>query len=319
MDHDVDDQGWTYSFSFAPVFSWHGNVKWLSSFVRRRRWIRKRVRFTEGGEVVGGSEGSTTVSESLMRSALYRMDSEANSGEEEEEEIAELSMLMKKLLECRLDREKLDAVESFLTHGGEETRYLPEKVPEINKLLVFHESRRRLLQMLREHQPGSKEKGKGKMVYSPSPSTPSIWTLPPVISPPPLDKDLPTPLPPPEATSYFPISKPTNHDILPDNPISPKTVPPGESSHATTLKRTSTSISSLLDTDSEIGFEDGEGKFVPVGHLIWKGEEHTDGAVEAKLESKRKQERKRSSIFSLGRGKGKEKEVEVNGAGGNRP
>ncbi|KAL1899826.1 hypothetical protein Sste5346_002692 [Sporothrix stenoceras] len=38
-----DENGWEYSFMFAKCFSWHGPT-WYSSFVRRRVWIRKRVR-----------------------------------------------------------------------------------------------------------------------------------------------------------------------------------------------------------------------------------------------------------------------------------
>ncbi|RPB17142.1 hypothetical protein P167DRAFT_569624, partial [Morchella conica CCBAS932] len=44
MTTDVDEEGWTYSFSFSPAFSWHGTHIWFHSFVRRRRWLRKRIK-----------------------------------------------------------------------------------------------------------------------------------------------------------------------------------------------------------------------------------------------------------------------------------
>lgn len=49
MTTDVDDQGWAYSFSFNGYFSWHGTHVWFHSFVRRRRWLRKRVKILKNG------------------------------------------------------------------------------------------------------------------------------------------------------------------------------------------------------------------------------------------------------------------------------
>lgn len=59
MSGDVDEQGWQYSFSFHERFPWHGTHPWFYSFVRRRRWLRKRVRkhhHAPGGAVLGGSD-----------------------------------------------------------------------------------------------------------------------------------------------------------------------------------------------------------------------------------------------------------------------
>lgn len=60
MTTDVDEEGWTYSFSFNPSFSWHGTHIWFHSFVRRRRWLRKRVKLHthESGSACGSREGS---------------------------------------------------------------------------------------------------------------------------------------------------------------------------------------------------------------------------------------------------------------------
>lgn len=47
INHDEDsgagEDGWQYSFMFAKTFKWHG-PSWYRSFVRRRAWIRKRVK-----------------------------------------------------------------------------------------------------------------------------------------------------------------------------------------------------------------------------------------------------------------------------------
>ncbi|EPE04966.1 meiotically up-regulated 65 protein [Ophiostoma piceae UAMH 11346] len=52
VNHDdgVDEDGWQYSFMFAKCFAWHG-PSWYRSFVRRRAWIRKRVKRTSAASV----------------------------------------------------------------------------------------------------------------------------------------------------------------------------------------------------------------------------------------------------------------------------
>ena len=47
MANDVDEEGWQYSFAFFKGLAWHGTHPWFHSFVRRRRWLRKRVRTRE--------------------------------------------------------------------------------------------------------------------------------------------------------------------------------------------------------------------------------------------------------------------------------
>ena len=44
MSYDVDEEGWQYSLSFRTGIAWHGNHPWFHSFVRWRRWLRKRVK-----------------------------------------------------------------------------------------------------------------------------------------------------------------------------------------------------------------------------------------------------------------------------------
>lgn len=47
---DTDKDGWEYSFAFSKKFSWHA-PKWWNSFVRRRAWIRRRVKKVDLDEV----------------------------------------------------------------------------------------------------------------------------------------------------------------------------------------------------------------------------------------------------------------------------
>lgn len=42
-DAAVDEQGWSYAFSFANTRHWSGHSKWYT-FVRRRQWVRTRIK-----------------------------------------------------------------------------------------------------------------------------------------------------------------------------------------------------------------------------------------------------------------------------------
>lgn len=44
MALDSDEQGWTYAFSFWSKTGWRGTSKTWRSFVRRRQWIRTRIK-----------------------------------------------------------------------------------------------------------------------------------------------------------------------------------------------------------------------------------------------------------------------------------
>ncbi|KAF8471177.1 hypothetical protein BDZ91DRAFT_515670 [Kalaharituber pfeilii] len=173
MTADVDDQGWMYSFSFNPYFSWHGNHVWFHSFVRRRRWLRKRVKVRPGGELPSpngdeahglnpdyftihsqqkhGGPGSTAAASWRM---LRQSASVGGAGwggnaddneHEEEEEITDVPQLMKRLRKCTLDREKIRAIDRFVEEGGVEITYLVERMPSLMSLLIFQDSRRKLL------------------------------------------------------------------------------------------------------------------------------------------------------------------------------
>ncbi|RPA79469.1 hypothetical protein BJ508DRAFT_415943 [Ascobolus immersus RN42] len=311
MDHDVDDGGWSYSFSFSPIFSWHGHHIFFNSFVRRRRWIRKRIRYLEGGVAVVDDDWSKGAA-SGQRSTLYRLDSSGTFSTDEMGEIRELSTLMQVLKGCRLDREKLDAVTSFLKHGGNDRQFLPDSVPQINKLLIFHESRRRLHDLLKEHD------------LLPSQTSPmaAIFALPPVVSPPPLDKDLPTPIPGPDARSYFPTlpSEASHTHLMPGpyspTPISPKTAGPSNRPP---------SIASSVDEHGQVKDKDhlevpgyeastSDASSMKLAELTYSSEAHIDEAgdlaareaeARQKMSKREKLKHKTSGIWKH-KGKGKE-------------
>ncbi|ATZ49254.1 hypothetical protein BCIN_04g04240 [Botrytis cinerea B05.10] len=170
VNHDdgVDDEGWEYSFAFSKKWSWH-NAKWYSSFVRRRVWIRKRVKkgqmplhdhmlnedyFTIYPPRSRSRATTLTGPHALDADGRSRNSLAASSRNYETEwkveEISNIATLMKVLRICRIDREKMEAVESFIKHGGEELHYLtePEHMREIMNMFIFQASRRILLARL---------------------------------------------------------------------------------------------------------------------------------------------------------------------------
>lgn len=160
MTGDVDEEGWQYSFAFRGS-RWHGNAVWWHGFVRRRRWIRKRVKL----KVLRNPEDSHSLAPdyftihsqtnniqqprgyytSSVRSgernskleeyptAIY----ESTDSELEEFEIQDIPSLMKAFKRARLDREKIEALSSFLIHGGPEVLYLAESVSPSAESLTF--------------------------------------------------------------------------------------------------------------------------------------------------------------------------------------
>ncbi|KAL9072676.1 MAG: hypothetical protein Q9157_005010, partial [Trypethelium eluteriae] len=159
MAHDVDEEGWEYSFSFGTPpyrsYGWHGSQKpWWHAFVRRRRWIRMRRRkhvHRADGSIVGGEAGVKGEKEGhrapMPNSEYFTVQSPGNKGEAgsvaqtsatgkwfpqhqegevEDEEIADIAALMKKLKKAAIDREKIRAVKRFLKDGGEDIYYLAE-------------------------------------------------------------------------------------------------------------------------------------------------------------------------------------------------
>jgi hypothetical protein len=159
---EVDEEGWEYSFAFAKQFSWHG-PSWWNSFVRRRAWIRKRVKKHVGYQIQEAhmlNEDYFTIHPALDRSqsrASVRPDSLTNrysitqlakrSMEDDTllEDITDIATLVQVLKEARIDREKMEAVESFIKHGGDELYHLRERMHDVMGLFIFQASRRLLL------------------------------------------------------------------------------------------------------------------------------------------------------------------------------
>lgn len=184
MTTDVDDQGWMYSFSFNKFFSWHGTHVWFHSFVRRRRWLRRRVKIRKDGglgslddtevEAHGFNQDYFTIhSRQKYRGSVgtsWRVHGQNGSmggagwggnatrgtfGAEEEgdildeeEEISDVPTLMRVLRRCTLDRQKIKAIARFVEQGGAEVFYLAERMPALMSLLMFQASRRQLLAVL---------------------------------------------------------------------------------------------------------------------------------------------------------------------------
>ena len=134
MSGDVDEEGWQYSFYFRR-FAWHGNHPWFHSFVRRRRWLRKRVKFVDKskdtrerlfGEAfsVGTTLGSTTV----PRNSMVDQSSSSEQEDASLREIRDIATLMSRLKDAPIDREKIVAINKFVSEGGDELHYLAEQV-----------------------------------------------------------------------------------------------------------------------------------------------------------------------------------------------
>jgi hypothetical protein len=173
MSHDVDEEGWEYSFSFRQGFAWHGSSPWWTSYVRRRRWLRKRLRaytvhgahdawhkahqlnpdyFTIHGaaETADSSRSSSMerpnrptsalVSSTLVPGAMA--EDASDSDEEADANIPNVTALLKRLKRTTVDRKKLDALKQFLKQGGAELHYLADAMPSIISLFMYQHSRR---------------------------------------------------------------------------------------------------------------------------------------------------------------------------------
>lgn len=154
MSHDVDEEGWQYSFWFRGA-AWHGNHPWFHSFVRRRRWLRKRVKqklppkTKENRERLFGDTFSIGTTLARLSTTGTGLDSSLHSQEQSvDDEIKDVPTLMRKLKKAAIDREKIVLINKFIIDGGEELHYLAEQIPAIMAMLVFQNSRRQLLSTL---------------------------------------------------------------------------------------------------------------------------------------------------------------------------
>ncbi|KAL8726308.1 MAG: hypothetical protein Q9181_006107 [Wetmoreana brouardii] len=173
MSHDVDEEGWEYSFSFQSRFAWHGSHPWFHSFARRRRWLRKRVK-VHPSKVIG-SKGTMNESHRLNadyftihgakrerslessaegafanRSSYTGYDGNESDSDQDLNDIPNVVALLAVLKRATVDREKIVAVYTFLAQGEDELHYLAENMDEIMGLLIYQNSRKQLLNYLLE-------------------------------------------------------------------------------------------------------------------------------------------------------------------------
>ncbi|KAI1416156.1 hypothetical protein F5Y13DRAFT_128300 [Hypoxylon sp. FL1857] len=183
---EMDADGWEYSFMFSKKFSWHG-PKWYNSFVRRRTWIRKRVKKGLGylandpymtipeyfsvtptrsnGERASIDQLSARLSKETSRRSR---DTRREEDDEVKEDITTIEDLMIALRRSRIDREKLEAVENYIEHCSDELQQLKDYMHEIMSLFVFQASRRLLLAQLTKFHDDHADKAGGDKGKSPA-------------------------------------------------------------------------------------------------------------------------------------------------------
>jgi hypothetical protein len=141
MGRDVDEEGWEYSFFFRG-FRWHGTHPWFHSFVRRRRWLRKRVRRRgrDGGDGEGAHRMNPeyfTIHSDKGRPLEGMSPSPSMSNKEwgveenatwEELDMADLATLLRALKEAPVDSERISLIGRFLEQGGDDLNYLAKEV-----------------------------------------------------------------------------------------------------------------------------------------------------------------------------------------------
>ncbi|KAK4131189.1 hypothetical protein BT67DRAFT_451904 [Trichocladium antarcticum] len=171
INHDdgTDEDGWKYSFAFWRKFPWR-RARWWRSFVRRRAWIRKRVKkksdcylgqdphmlgpdyfsVRSSSEAARDRSPSRASSASSAGGSRRQSMSTANLSGGEQPAIEHADELLRVLRVSRIDREKIEAVDNYLDHAQEDLGGLQEIMHDIMSLFVFQASRRVLLTRLTE-------------------------------------------------------------------------------------------------------------------------------------------------------------------------
>ena len=183
MSHDVDEEGWEYSFSFHRNFPWHGTHPFFYSWVRRRRWLRKRVKihsaahhmlaesmteahhlnqdyFTIHAGKRETSRGSST-ERADNRSSFISGRVVVDTDSESDEEVSDINSLHKAMKTMAIDRKKLAAFRTFIQNGGDEVFYLPDHIEDIMAMFVYQNSRRQILRILEDAAASSDVSAKG--------------------------------------------------------------------------------------------------------------------------------------------------------------
>ncbi|KAI9658195.1 MAG: hypothetical protein M1831_004042 [Alyxoria varia] len=175
MSTDVDEEGWQYSFMFQKKFPWHGTHPWFHSFVRRRRWIRKRIKrrdkvpATEASNApnahkfnkdyftihpdqkdIAQTDTSSTLqpTTSSLNRKPTRLIEDDDDEEDEEADLDNIATLLLRLKRSRVDRERITRILHFVDYGDETTHYLAEEMPQILSLFLYQDSRRMLLESM---------------------------------------------------------------------------------------------------------------------------------------------------------------------------
>ena len=82
---------------------------------------------------------------SQERSTVPRLGSTLDDASVDEEDVQDISALMRRLKRAHVDREKIEIVKDFVQHGGEELYYLEDSIPAIMSMFIFQNSRQQLL------------------------------------------------------------------------------------------------------------------------------------------------------------------------------
>ncbi|KAI0434427.1 hypothetical protein F5Y09DRAFT_252385 [Xylaria sp. FL1042] len=193
VNHDdqiqADSDGWEYSFMFSK-FSWHA-PKWYNSFVRRRAWIRRRIKLSVGYQATEEHAMNpayftvsakhrerspfATVNE-VERTSIDRQSRRSQEGSRRSRErsrgdaieppisldIKTTEDLMTTLRQSRIDRERLEAVENYINNCTDDLLHLQDHMHEIMSMFVFQTSRKTLLAQLTELHDVTSKVNKGK-------------------------------------------------------------------------------------------------------------------------------------------------------------
>ncbi|KAI0873170.1 hypothetical protein GGS24DRAFT_405824 [Hypoxylon argillaceum] len=180
INHDdqiqADGDGWEYSFMFSTKFSWH-RPSWYNSFVRRRAWIRRRIKISIGYQTTDEhamnpayftvsarqrEPSPFTTSSEVERGSIDRQSRGSRGGSRLSRERSRGDMdssvvplevrttedLMTILRQSRIDRERLEAVENYINNCTDDLLHLQNYMHEIMSMFVFQTSRKTLLARL---------------------------------------------------------------------------------------------------------------------------------------------------------------------------
>ncbi|KAI0012314.1 hypothetical protein F4779DRAFT_84745 [Xylariaceae sp. FL0662B] len=162
----TDSEGWEYSFMFSKKFSWHGPTCY-NSYVRRRAWIRRRVKKDLGYEaydphqmnpdyfpvaLADAHHGKSIATDDMERASVGQQFRDMKREDQEDAklqgDVRTANDLMTLLRKSRIDREKLETIENYIRHCSDDLLQFSECMHEIMSTFVFQASRKLLLTRL---------------------------------------------------------------------------------------------------------------------------------------------------------------------------